>query len=77
MPDAYAVVNPQTSPEYLFKGLCGAAVSFKVINALMEKTDRPRARKQKVFNYFLPIVAIATVADCVPLIKENRVLVQK
>ncbi len=77
VPDAYAVVNPQTSPEYLFKGLCGAAVSFKVINALMEKTDRPRARKQKVFNYFLPIVAIATVADCVPLIKENRVLVQK
>jgi single-stranded DNA-specific DHH superfamily exonuclease len=57
--------------------LCGAAVTFKVICALMEKTGRDRLKKQTIFNYFLPIVAIATVADCVPLVKENRVLVQR
>lgn len=77
VPDAYAVVNPQTSPEYLFKWICGAAVSFKVLCALMEKTDRSRAKKKQIFNYYLPIVAIATVADCVPLVKENRVFVQR
>jgi single-stranded DNA-specific DHH superfamily exonuclease len=57
--------------------LCGAAVTFKVICALMKKTGRDRVKKQTIFNYFLPIVAIATVADCVPLVKENRVLVQR
>jgi len=77
VPDAYAVVNPQTSPEYLFKGICGAAVSFKVLCALMEKSWRSRAKKKQIFNYYLPIVAIATVADCVPLVKENRVFVQR
>jgi single-stranded-DNA-specific exonuclease len=77
IPQAYAVVNPQTSPQYIFKWLCGAAVSFKVICALMEKTGRDRLKKKTIFNYFLPIVAIATVADCVPLVKENRVLVQR
>lgn len=77
VPQAYAVVNPQTSPQYAFKWLCGAAVTFKVICALMKKTGRDRVKKQTIFNYFLPIVAIATVADCVPLVKENRVLVQR
>jgi len=52
-------------------------VSFKVLCALMEKADRSRAKKKQIFNYYLPIVAIATVADCVPLIKENRVFVQR
>jgi single-stranded DNA-specific DHH superfamily exonuclease len=33
--------------------------------------------KEKMMNYFLPIVAIGTVADCVPLLDENRLLVQK
>jgi len=77
IPQAYAIVNPQTSPQYMFKWLCGAAVSFKVICALMEKTGRDRLKKKTIFNYFMPIVAIATVADCVPLVKENRVLVQR
>lgn len=77
VPEAYAVVNPQTSPDYHFKGICWAGVTFKVICALMEKTWRDRIRKQTIFNYFLPIVAIATVADCVPLVQENRVIVQR
>ena len=77
VPQAYAVINPQTSPNYNFKGICGAGVAFKLICGLMEKTGRDRLEKQNIFNYFLPIVAIATVADCVPLVNENRILVKK
>lgn len=77
VPQAYAVVNPQTSPDYHFKWICWAGVTFKLICALMEKTGRDRLHKQTIFNYFLPIVAIATVADCVPLVNENRVIVQR
>jgi single-stranded-DNA-specific exonuclease len=33
--------------------------------------------KNEIFNYFLPIVAIGTVADVVPLVDENRVIVKR
>lgn len=77
VPDAYAVVNPQVSPDYTFKWLCGAGVAFKLICAMMEKSSWDKEKKNKTFMYLLPIVAIATVADCVPLVKENRVIVKK
>jgi single-stranded-DNA-specific exonuclease len=77
VPEAYAVVNPQVSPDYTFKWLCGAGVAFKLICAMMETSSWDKEKKNMTFMYLLPIVAIATVADCVPLVKENRVLVKK
>lgn len=77
IPEALAVVNPQVSPDYACKGICGAAVVFKVICALMEKSSFSSTQKKEIFEYMLPIVSIATVADCVPLIDENRVLVKR
>ena len=44
---------------------------------MMETSSWDKEKKNKTFMYLLPIVAIATVADCVPLVKENRVLVKK
>ncbi len=69
VPKALAVLNPnQTGCEYPCKSLCGAGVAFKVAQALLEKTGRER-----LISSFLKIVAIATIADAVPLVGENRV----
>ena len=39
VPDSYALINPQVSPNYTFKGLAGVWVAFKLINALLTKTN--------------------------------------
>ncbi len=77
IPEAVAVVNPQVSPNYHFKGLAGVGVVFKLIYALLSKSKFDAKQKNKIFNYFLPIVTIGTVADVVPLVWENRIIVKK
>ena len=77
LPDAYAVINPQVSPNYSFKGLAWVWVAFKLVNALLTKSTFSKEKKNEIFNYFLPIVTIWTVADIVPLIHENRVIVKR
>ena len=72
LPNAYAVLNPkQKGCEYPFKGLCGCGVAFKLISALSEKSDIG----QNVGLNYLDLVALATSADMVPILDENRVLV--
>jgi single-stranded-DNA-specific exonuclease len=69
VPKALAVVNPnQAGCEYPCKSLCGAGVAFKIAQALLESTGRVR-----LLPSFLKMVAIATIADSVPLVGENRV----
>lgn len=77
IPDAFAVITPLISPDYVFKGLAGVAVAFKLILALTERSKLSKEQKNRIFNYFLPIVAIGTVADVVPLLHENRVIVKR
>ena len=73
VPRALAVVNPnQKGCEYPYKQLCGAGVAFKVAQGLMQR--RMDANLQnKLLMSFMKIVAIATIADAVPLTGENRV----
>ena len=52
-------------------------MAFKLINALLSKSTFSKEKKDQIFNYFLPIVAIGTVADVVPLVQENRVIVKR
>jgi single-stranded-DNA-specific exonuclease len=69
VPKATAVLNPnQDGCDYPCKALCGAGVAFKIAQALLEKTGRER-----LIPSFLKMVAIATIADAVPLTGENRV----
>jgi single-stranded-DNA-specific exonuclease len=69
LPDALAVLNPNDPAcGYPSKGLCGAGVAFKLAQALLEAAGRGR-----LVPSFLKVVAIATVADSVPLLDENRV----
>jgi single-stranded-DNA-specific exonuclease len=73
LPRALAVLNPnQPGCDYACKHLCGAGVAFKLAQALLEAHDLERARG-KILPSFLKMVAIATIADAVPLVGENRV----
>src|SRR5712692_3269628 len=73
VPRALAVVNPnQAGCEYPYKQLCGAGVAFKVAQGLMQR--RLAAKDQeRMLRSFMKVVAIATIADAVPLTGENRV----
>ncbi|MGB1655760.1 MAG: single-stranded-DNA-specific exonuclease RecJ [Longimicrobiales bacterium] len=72
LPVALAVVNPQRSDcAYPFKGLCGAGVAFR----LGELVGRELGADLDVLHGMLDLVALATIADLVPLEGENRVLV--
>ncbi len=77
IPEAIAVVNPVISEKYPFKWLAWVGVVFKLICALLSKSNFDQKQKNHIFNYFIPVVAIGTVADVVPLIGENRVIVKK
>ena len=73
LPVALAILNPnQAGCGYLCKHLCGAGVAFKLAQALLEAWDLDRTRN-KILPSFLKMLAIATVADAVPLLEENRV----
>ncbi len=73
VPQALAVVNPnQDGCDYPCKYLCGAGVAFKLAQALMQR--RLDAKDQsRLLMSFMKVVAIATIADSVPLLGENRV----
>lgn len=74
LPPADAVINPkQADCGYPFKGLCGAAVAWKVICALYEQMGIPKSETEE----FLEYVAIATVGDVMELQGENRILVKE
>lgn len=77
IPEADAVINPQISNNYEFKWLCWAGVVFKFTHALLKKSTLSPEQQQSIMNHFLPIVSIATVADCVPLLGENRAIVKR
>lgn len=73
MPTALAVLNPnQPGCAYPCKALCGAGVAFKLVQALMERRLVQRDQAP-LLKSFMKIVAIATIADAVPLTGENRV----
>lgn len=73
LPDATAVVDPlRVDGAYPFRGLAGVGVAFKLIDALFRRRGIPRAE----LNQHLDLVAIGTIADQMPLIDENRMLVR-
>ena len=77
LPPALAVLNPKRADcPYPEKDLCGAGVAFKLVDALLRAVGWQDARRRKFLESLLKLVAIATVADVVPLTGENRVLVR-
>jgi single-stranded-DNA-specific exonuclease len=73
VPKALAVINPnQKGCDYPYKQLCGAAVAFKLAQGLMQRRLDGKDQNKLLLS-FMKIVAIATIADAVPLTGENRV----
>jgi single-stranded-DNA-specific exonuclease len=78
LPPAIAVLNPNRPDcEYPDKQLCGAGVALKLVQALLARSTLTAARQESLLDSFLKPVAIATVADIVPLTGENRVIVRR
>lgn len=71
LPPAVAVVNPKLGG-YPFPDLCGAAVAFKLAQALLAKLEHDLTPGWE--KWWLDMVGVATIADMVPLRGENRVL---
>ncbi len=80
LPKAEALVHPQLpDAEAPFPSLSGAAVAFKVVWALCRLasgSSRVSPAAREFLQQMLGYVALATVADVVPLLGENRVLVK-
>lgn len=73
LPEAYAIVNPKrVDSKYPFKELCGSAVAFKLMQAVLDK--KSFGVKEGMEKWSLDMVGIATLSDMVPLVGENRIL---
>jgi single-stranded-DNA-specific exonuclease len=73
VPEALSVVNPnQEGCDYPCKHLCGAGVAFKLAQGLMQRRLDGKDQSRLLMS-FMKVVAIATIADAVPLLGENRV----
>lgn len=74
LPDADAVVNPhQPGCKYPYKGLCGAAVAYKLVTALYEAMNIPKEESDALIEF----AGFATVGDVMDLTGENRILVKE
>ena len=73
LPSAFAILDPlKPGCQYPYKYLCGAGVAFKLAQGIAEKIG-----KRDLPLQYLDLVALASAADIVPLVDENRVLVKE
>jgi single-stranded-DNA-specific exonuclease len=80
LPAAAAIVHPRLpGSSYPFGGLCGAGVALKLAWAICQRASQAKRVSEPLRNFLLSAVglaAIGTVADVVPLLDENRILVR-
>jgi single-stranded-DNA-specific exonuclease len=85
LPDAFATIDQKVKDEkYPFKEISGAGVAYKLIQGVFAN-EKIKKYEDELYDYggalgflkwILDIVAIGTVADVVPLVDENRILVK-
>ncbi len=76
LPPALAIINPKREDSaYGFRDLCGCGVAFKTIQALMQEYW-PR-HVDSFWDKYVEFVGLAAIADCVPLVDENRILARE
>lgn len=86
LPVAYAILNPKVkSDKYPFLGLSGAAVAYKFVQAIYSEEEKIKKYEAQLLEWggpkgflkwMLDVVAIGVVADVMPLVDENRILVK-
>jgi len=72
IPSAIAIINPKCDINYPFKELAGVGVSFKVVQALYSKLGKNQDDLWSLLDY----VALGSIADSVPFVDENRILIK-
>ena len=73
VPPADAIINPhQQDCPYPFKGLCGAAIAYKLIEGMHRSANRELSQIENLIEN----VAIATIGDVMDLVEENRIFVK-
>ncbi|QAS70486.1 single-stranded-DNA-specific exonuclease RecJ [Oenococcus sicerae] len=68
LPRAKVIIHPELSPDYSFKDLSAAGIAYKIAEYLLG---------DKQAEQFLPLTAVGEIADVMPLIGENRILIKK
>jgi len=77
LPPAHSIINPkQKECEYEFKDMCAAGVAFKLCHAIIHDLGKEYGIKPGFEKWLLDVVAVATIADMMPLLGENRTLVK-
>jgi single-stranded-DNA-specific exonuclease len=75
LPEAFAVINPkQADCTYPDDRLCGAGLAFKLVQGLIKKYGTEWGIAPGFEKWLLDMAGLATLADQVPLLGENRVL---
>jgi single-stranded-DNA-specific exonuclease len=75
LPDAFAIINPkQKDCNYPDKNLCGAGIAFKLVCAIIKKYGEYFKIPDGWEKWLLDMASVATLADQVPLVGENRIL---
>jgi len=75
---AFALINPKLGNIPAHENLCGAGVAFKLAHALVKRGrgQKAAAAENVDLRNYLDIAALGTVADIVPLVGENRIIVR-
>ncbi len=79
LPRAVAVVDPKRRDcPYPFKGLAGVGVAFNLVRAVRNRLFSTIGQEDSAPNLkkYLDLVALGTIADMVPLLSDNRILVR-
>ncbi len=80
LPTAASIVHPGLEDNrYPFRGLCGAGIAFKLAWAICQRASQAKRVQPRLRNFLLDAIglaAIGTVADVVPLLDENRLIVR-
>jgi single-stranded-DNA-specific exonuclease len=73
--EAIGIINPKRQDSaYPFSQLAGAGVAFKLVHAILIKLIPDKETLYKKLVRFIDFASLGTVADCMPLIDENRVI---
>ena len=76
IPGAVAVLHPHFGPQPN-RHLAGVGVAFKLVQALLDAVPVPKGGDAAFLDGLLKLVAIGTIADMVPLLRENALLVRR
>lgn len=76
-PDCLVIDPTMAKEDYPCKFLAGVGVAFKMVQALLQRSTLDSSQKQSLERRCLDLVALGTIADCVPLAGENRQLVKQ